>query len=180
MRSLKSGARKKPWRVGSSHPGKDRTHSRSRLFFFHLFLSFSHCCSSFFEDRSVRNGCCWEWLQRTRTSSCHQDVAWCWCWEYARASRNYLVPHEGPGWATCATKLGSPRTTFTWGVAELTIDGVASFWESMSRWIESVIDAAGSWTRLDICVVDRPDLYRDIGVFQHRQWNKEKTEMRKW
>ena len=30
--------------------------------------------------------------------------------------------------------------------AELTIDDVAPFWESMSRRIESVIDAAGSWT----------------------------------
>ena len=41
--------------------GKDRTHSCSRF----PFLSFSLCCGSFFEDRSVRNGYCWAWLQRT-------------------------------------------------------------------------------------------------------------------
>ena len=53
MRSLKSGARKKPWRVGSSQPGKDRMHSRSRF----PLLSFFLCCGSFFEDQSFRNGC---------------------------------------------------------------------------------------------------------------------------
>ena len=31
--------------------------------------------------------------------------------------------------------------------AELTIDDVAPFWESVSRRIESVIDAAGSWRK---------------------------------
>ena len=36
MRSLKSGARKKPWRVGSSQPRKDNTHSCSRFLFFHF------------------------------------------------------------------------------------------------------------------------------------------------
>ena len=94
MRSLNSGARKKPWRVGSSQPssvaGKDRTHSCSRF----PFLSFSLCCGSFFEDRSVRNGYCSAWLQRTRASSCHQDVAWwawCWCWEYARVEWAFRV-----------------------------------------------------------------------------------------
>ena len=45
------------------------------------------------------------------------------------------------------------------------VQGDNPFWESMSGRIESVIDAAGSKT----CVVDRPDLFRDIGVFQHRQ-----------
>ena len=39
-----------------------------------LFFHFP-CCGSFFEDRSVRNGYCWAWIQRTRASSCHQDVA---------------------------------------------------------------------------------------------------------
>ena len=98
MRSLNSGARKKPWRVGSSQPGKYRTHSRSCF----PFLSFSLCCGSFFEDRSVRNGCCWVWLQRTtsRTSSCHQDVAWCsrgWCWtsrELSERSELCKAPNE--------------------------------------------------------------------------------------
>ena len=81
MRSLNSGARKKPWRIGSSQPGWKRPHA---FVFSFPFLSFSLCCGSFFEDRSVRNGYCWAWLQRTKASSCHQDVAWCWCWEYAR------------------------------------------------------------------------------------------------
>ena len=67
--------------------GKDRTQSCSRF----PFLSFSLCCGSFFEDRRVRNGYCWAWLQRTRASSCHQDVAWCWCWEYARVEWAFRV-----------------------------------------------------------------------------------------
>ena len=33
MRSLNSGARKKPWRVGSSQPGKDRIRVLAFLFF---------------------------------------------------------------------------------------------------------------------------------------------------
>ena len=66
--------------AGVNLAGKDRTQSCSRF----PFLSFFLCCGSFFEDRSVRNGYCWAWLQRTRASSCHQDAAWCWCWEYAR------------------------------------------------------------------------------------------------
>ena len=84
---VQSGARKKPWRVGSSQPGNYRTHSCSRF----PFLSFSLCCVSFFEERSVRNGCCWAWLQRSRSPSCHQDVAWCWCWEYARVEWVFTV-----------------------------------------------------------------------------------------
>ena len=59
------------------------------------------------------------------------------------APRKYLVPPEGPGWAMSTRKVGSPRTTFRWGVDELTIDDVAPFWESMSCRIESGIDAAG-------------------------------------
>ena len=87
MRSLNSGARKKPWRAAVNLAGKDHTHSCSRF----PFLSFSVCCGSLFEDRSVRNGYCWAWLQRTRASSCHQDVAWCWCWEYARVEWAFRV-----------------------------------------------------------------------------------------
>ena len=79
MRSLNSGARKKPWRIGSSQPSWKRPHA------FVLSFSFSFCCGSFFEDRSVRNGYCLAWLQRTRASSCHQDVAWCWSVDSTRA-----------------------------------------------------------------------------------------------
>ena len=55
------------------------------------FLSFSLCCGSFFKERSVQNGCCWARLQQTRTSSCHQDVAWCGRWEYARVQWVFRV-----------------------------------------------------------------------------------------
>ena len=89
MRSLNSGARKEPWRVGSSQPSWKRQHA---FVFSFSFFSFSLCCGSFFEDRSVRNGCCWAWLQRTRASSClQQDVAWCWWWEFARVEWGFRV-----------------------------------------------------------------------------------------
>ena len=95
MRSLKSGARKKPWRVGSSQPRKENTHSCSRF----PFLSFSLRCGSFFEYRSARNGCCWVWRQRTRASWCHQDVAWCWCWELSeRSGLCKATIHFGSQW----------------------------------------------------------------------------------
>ena len=49
----------------------------------------------------------------------------------------------------------------------------------MSRRIESVIDAAGSWTKTVLkmtCVVDRPDLFRDIGVFHTANETKKKLK----
>ena len=51
----------------------------------------------------------------------------------------------------------------------------------MSRRIESVIDATGSWTKL--CVVNRPDLFREIGVFltppmkQRKNWNEKMVKV---
>ena len=146
MRSLKSGARKKPWRVGSSQPRKDNTPC-SRF----PFLSFSLCCGSFFEDRSAWNGSCWAWRQRTRASWCHQDVAWCWCWEFARVEWAFRV-----------------------------VQGDNPFWESMSRRIESVIDAAGSWTKtvLKMTVLLTDQTCSAILVFstppmkQRKNWNE--------
>ena len=117
MRSLKSGARKKPWRVGSSQPGKDRKHSCSRF----PFLSFSLCCGSFFEDRSARNGCCWAWRQRTRGVE-------------LRGVINTLL---GAG----VESTRELRERFR------VVQGDNPFLESMSHRIESVIDAAGSWPK---------------------------------
>ena len=150
MRSLKPGARKKPRRVGSSQPRKDNTHSCSRF----PFLSFSLCCGSFFEDRSARNGCCWAWRQRTRASWCHQDVAWCWCWEFARVEWAFRVVlcmckatiHFGSQWVTGSKAFSMPR--------------VAGLRQNL-KWLSST------------------DRTCSAIYFPHRQWNKEKTEMRK-
>ena len=139
MQSLKSGARKKPWRVGSSELGKDRTHPCSRF----PFLSFSLCCGSFFKDQSALVRC--RHAQHYNNNSSHSEHfdLWktnhnrgrmkekenentdaSWCWEYARAE-----------WAFRVVQGGNP------------------FWEPMSRRMESVIDATGSWTKtvLNMC-----------------------------
>ena len=59
---IKSGARKKLWRVGSSQPGKDGTHACSRF----PFLSDPICCGSFMEDRGVQP--CRQLLGAARTN----------------------------------------------------------------------------------------------------------------
>ena len=149
MRLLKSGARKKPWRVHSSDPGKDRTHSCSRF----PFLSFYLCCGSFCEDRSARNGCCWAWRQRTRASWCHQEVSWCWCWEYVRIDWAFRVMQGDNPF------FGSQLVAGLKALLMPLVAGQRQYWT---------------------CVVNRPDLFRDIGIFQHRQWNNEKSETRQW
>ena len=83
MRSLNSGARKEPWRVGSSQPSWKRQHAFvfSFSFFFHLPSVLVRSSKiEVFGMAVVGRG--YNELERRRVFN--KDVAWCWCWEFAR------------------------------------------------------------------------------------------------
>ena len=55
----------------------------------------------------------------------------------------------------------------------MTLLHFSSQWVAGSKALSMPLVAEQSWT-CHMSVVDRLDLYRDFGAFQHRQWNKEK------